>query len=338
MLIAAFLCIAPAPASARDIGNCLVCHRYPGLSAVNDSGSLRLFFVDEAVWGASVHKKVGCDGCHTDIDRLPHDPAVKVDCLQECHITEPSSEELFSHANAADELRVSVHSPLNEDGTEKPYPEDYPTCKNCHENPGYRPLSFYKTVQPGVSEVAIGRCRVCHESDEFINTYYQHITSRLHPLRSPSEIGDMCSHCHDDPELIERHDLTARAVVTYEATLHGKAASLDNTNVPDCLDCHVTIGESVHTMLSHRDVDSPVYRSNMGAVCSQEACHPNVNDRALSYQLHAEINTESNSVLLFFTMFFHVLAGGTLIPLYGVILLDLLRRHIPEAVFTIRRK
>ena len=82
-------------AQASDVGNCLLCHKYPGLSRVDENGKFRLFYVNESVFMTSVHAKVPCEGCHTDIKKIPHDPAKKVDCLTECHIIEPSSEQKF---------------------------------------------------------------------------------------------------------------------------------------------------------------------------------------------------------------------------------------------------
>ena len=52
---------------AADIGNCLLCHKYPGISRVDENGNLRLFYVNEDIFNNSVHAKVNCEGCHKDI-------------------------------------------------------------------------------------------------------------------------------------------------------------------------------------------------------------------------------------------------------------------------------
>ena len=333
---ALLLVIGPGTAVGADPGNCLLCHRYRGLSRVDDDGKLRLFYVNEDTYSNSVHARVDCEECHTDVDRIPHDPAQPVDCLSECHLTEPTSERKFSHSSAADALEHSVHSPLDRDGQPKPYPEDYPDCKDCHDNPLYRPMSYFKGARPGISEVSIGRCRVCHESDEFIFQYYNHITTRLHRIRSPKNLGEACSRCHDDELFVKRHKLKAKAVVAYEETLHGKGADMLDETVPDCLDCHVTRGGSVHAMLDSEDSQAPTNIENKASTCAQEVCHPRIAKGAAQYEVHAEFDPSQGLVRFWFTLFFYFLAGGVLLPLLGIILLDLLRRNFPEAVFVVR--
>lgn len=319
-------------------GDCLLCHRNRGLAAIEEDGTQRLFFVGEDTYERSVHAKVDCQGCHEDVDEIPHEKAEKVDCLRECHIVEPTREKRFSHAPASAELASSAHSPVEADGTPREHSEDYPTCKDCHEDPMYRPLSFFKKARPGISDRAVGRCRVCHESDDFIVAYYNHVTTRLHRSRSPKAIAAVCSRCHDDPAFGRRHGLAAQAVVSYEATFHGKAASYLDESVPDCLDCHVVAGESVHHMLSRSDEASSTHPDRKAELCSQEECHPDVSPRAAAYDVHAEFRPDENPVLFWFTVFFRVIAGGTLLPLCGLILLDLLRRTFPHAVLVLRRR
>jgi hypothetical protein len=316
---------------AADIGNCLLCHKYPGISRVDEEGKLRLFYVNEAIFNNSVHAKVKCDGCHTDIKEIPHKPAKKVDCLVQCHIIEPSSEQKFSHKDVETFLAKSVHGKFKEDGTPKEYQEDYPECKDCHDNPLYRPLSFFKKVRPGISEAALGRCRVCHKKDEFIYRFYNHVTTRLHKSRAPINIAEVCARCHDDPQLVARHGLSTRAVFSYGETFHGKAARFLDERIPDCLDCHVNKGESVHQMLSHDDPRSPTHKNNRWKVCTNIDCHPSASPKLAKYAVHAEFNLKQSPAQYFFTVFFIILTGGTLLPLMAIIFLDIIRRFFPNA-------
>ncbi len=319
-----------------DIGNCLLCHKYPGISRVDEEGQLKLFYVNEDIFQNSVHAKVKCEDCHADIKKIPHEPAKKVDCLIECHIVEPSTEKKFSHKDAQTFLEKSVHGKVDKEGKEKRYSEDYPTCKNCHDNPLYRPLSFFKRVRPGISEASLGRCRVCHKKEEFIFRFYNHVTTRLHKSRNPLNIAEVCARCHDDPNIVARHELSTKAVFSYGETFHGKAASFLDETVPDCLDCHVKKGESVHEMLSHKDPFSSTYTENKGKICTNIDCHPTASPKLAKYKVHSEFNLEQSPAQYFFTVFFIVLTGGTLLPLMGIIFLDLIRRFFPNA--TIKRR
>jgi hypothetical protein len=332
------LCLLPVyNANASDIGNCLLCHKYPGISRIDETGALRLFYVNEDIFNNSVHAKVKCDRCPTDIKKIPHDSAKKVDCMVECHIVEPSTEKKFSHKDAEDFLARSVHSKTETDGTTKKFAEDMPTCKNCHDNPLYRPLSFFKKVRFGVSEASLGRCRVCHKKDDFIYRFYNHVTTRLHKSRNPLNIAEVCSRCHNDSEIVARHNLSTKAVYSYGETFHGKAARFLDERVPDCLDCHVRQGESVHQMLSNEDPLSSTHANNRSKICTNIDCHPSASPKFASYSVHAEFNSDQSPVQYYFTLFFIVLTGGTLLPLMGIIFLDCVRRLFPNAVIK-RRK
>lgn len=319
-------------ARGADTGNCLMCHKYPGLSWVTEEGALRLCYVNEQIYNSSVHSKVPCQGCHTDLDKIPHDTAKKVNCLTECHIVEPTSAKKFSHEHAAQFLSKSVHSKYDQNGQLKKYAEDYPECKDCHENPLWRPMAFDKHQHAGVSDNAIGRCRVCHQGDEFIFRFYNHVTTRLHKIRNPKNIAEACGRCHNDPALVARHNLRTQAALSYNDTFHGKAASFLDERVPDCLDCHVRTGESVHQMLSHEDPRSITHASNRPQTCSSADCHPNSSAKLATYDVHAEFSREQNPGQFYVTVFFIFLTGCVLLPLMGVIFLDLLRRLFPNVV------
>ncbi len=333
-----FLLLTFQNSFGADIGNCLLCHKYPGLSRVDENGKLRLLYINEAVFNTSMHAKVKCEGCHTDIQKIPHDPAKKVDCLTQCHIVEPSSEQKFSHKDVAEFLQKSVHSPVDADGNPKPFPEDFPDCKKCHDNPLYRPMSFNKMMLPGISETALGRCRVCHKKDDFIYQFYNHVTTRLRRSRNPKNIAESCARCHDDTKLMKRHNLSTKAVYSYGESFHGKAATFLDERIPDCLDCHVNPGESVHQMLSYKNPLSAVSLQNRGRICATAECHPRATPKMAEYQVHAEFNLNQSPVRYYFTVFFIALTGGTLLPLMGIIFLDCLRRLFPNAGLIQRKK
>ncbi len=337
-MLALSLLLVAGPASAADASNCLMCHKYRGLNRVEEDGTLHVFYVDEALYGQTVHAGVKCEGCHVDIEQIPHESSEPVDCLETCHLNDPSTDRPFSHQATADALASSVHNAVDEDGNPKDHAVDYPICKDCHDNPFYRPFSMFKTMIPGVTEAATGRCRVCHEGEDFVNHAYVHVTTNLRRGRNPKEISEACSRCHDDPTFVARHGLGAKAGVTYDETFHGKAASFLNEAVPDCIDCHVHVDQSAHTVLAHEDPTSPTHPDNKKTICAQSDCHPDAEHRTSAYDPHAEFVARQGTFRHFVTVFFYLLAGGTLLPLLGLILLDLLRRIFPEAVFDTGRR
>jgi len=335
-IFTAAILLSALPSNAADVGNCLLCHKYTGLSRIDEEGRFRLLYVNEEIFTRSIHAKVQCEGCHTDIKKIPHDPAKKVDCLAQCHIIEPTSEQKFSHKSVADFLAGSVHGQYDKQGKPKKHPEDLPSCKDCHDNPMYRPLSFFKRVRPGISDAALGRCRVCHHKDEFIFRFYNHVTTRLHTTRNPKNIAEVCERCHDNPDIIARHGLAFKAVATYKETFHGKSAEYLSERVPDCLNCHVNKGQSVHQMLSSRDPASSTYKGNKIKTCTTEECHPKATLKMADYNPHPVFDQKQNPRQYYFTALFILLTGGTLLPLMFIMFMDLVRSLFPDA--SLRRK
>ena len=120
---------------SADRIDCLICHKYRGLSRVDEQGNFRLFYINNELFVNSPHRRNDCRDCHTDIEEIPHDAADKVNCTQQCHIVEPSGDGYFSHKSIAETLAKSVHGKLDAQGNPKPHQADYPGCKDCHDQP-----------------------------------------------------------------------------------------------------------------------------------------------------------------------------------------------------------
>ncbi len=176
--------------------------------------------------------------------------------------------------------------------------------------------------------MALGRCRVCHKKDEFIYRFYNHVTTRLHKIRNPKNIAEVCARCHDDAEIVARHNLLSKASFSYGETFHGKAANFLDERIPDCLDCHINKGKSVHQMLSFKDNKSITHEKNRIKSCSAIDCHPKATENLARYKVHTEFNLDQSPVQYVFTVFFIVITGLTLLPLMGLMFMDLVRRFV----------
>ncbi len=322
-------------ASASDDLNCLLCHKYRGLSRINKDGRFRLFYINERVFRGSPHAKVKCNDCHRDINVIPHEPAKKVNCTVECHIIEPSGQKRFSHQPIEDILSTSVHSKYDKNGKLKKYSEDYPWCKDCHEQPLYRPLSFFKGIRPGVSKRALGRCKTCHRTGRFADIFYTHVTSRLQKTRKSKEIVEICAKCHGRKDFQKRHGLDD-VVTSYKETFHGKAVDYGSVRAPDCVDCHVVKGENVHFIEGKKSATSAVYPLNVSRTCRAEECHVNAGEKLASYQVHVTYDKDKYPLEYYMLWFFKFLTAGVMYFFLILIFLELLRRLIPN--FAIRRE
>ena len=320
-------------ASAGDELNCVMCHKHRGLSRIDENGEFRLFYINQELFDSGPHRRNKCKDCHTDIDRIPHKPAKKVDCAQQCHVVEPSGHKKFTHKPIAEILARSAHGKLDEEGNPKPYQEDFPECKDCHDQPFYRPISVYKgKVKSGVSERAVTRCKACHTSGDFAEDFYEHVTSRLRKTRFPLETIEVCAKCHQDPEFRERHELDD-VVTTYKQTFHGKLIALGSEKTPDCLDCHVVAGENTHLIESQAVPSSAVYKDNVPTTCRTEDCHTKAGANLAGFQTHVTYDRKKYPLQFYMLMGFKALMALVLYFFLTLIFLELLRRLFPNFTF-----
>jgi len=323
-LLAILMALAvPCTLQAVDEENCLMCHRFRGLARVEKDGAYRLFYVDEYLFGRGPHVRVGCKGCHADIETIPHDQAKPVNCLRDCHIEVPNREILFTHAGIDAILEDSVHSGSGQ------HPEDMPDCKDCHDEPLFRPVAIFKTARAGVSERALSRCRLCHVDESFVRYFYHHVTTRLHKARDSREVVAMCGSCHADPALARRHGLPD-AVSSYLETYHGKAVLLGSRRAPDCMDCHVLEGESVHAMHARNDPRSSVHPKNRNSVCSTGECHPTASAALSLFDVHSDRNFRTHFLEFTVALFFVVATLGILLPILTLSVFGLIRELFPS--------
>lgn len=319
---------------AGDELNCVLCHKHRGLSRIDEDGNFRLFYINLELFEAGPHRRNKCKDCHTDIDRIPHNPAKKVDCTQQCHVIEPSGQDKFSHKPVAETLAGSAHSKFDEEGKLKPHAEDYPTCKDCHDQPLYRPVSVFKGKKtPGVSKRAVSRCKSCHESGDFAEDFYEHVSSRLHKMRYPMETVEVCAKCHQDPEFRKRHELDD-VVTSYKETFHGKILALGSERTPDCIDCHVVTGENSHLIEPKTSVTASTHKTNVGNTCRTEECHGRASPQLAGFQTHVTYDREKYPLQFYMLIFFKALMAFVLYFFLALIFLELLRRIFPKfAIF-----
>jgi hypothetical protein len=93
-----WLGVLSGQALAEDELNCVLCHKHRGLSRIDEHGKFRLFYINQELFNSGPHRRNACKDCHGDIERIPHDPAEKVDCTKECHLLEPSGKLKFTQA------------------------------------------------------------------------------------------------------------------------------------------------------------------------------------------------------------------------------------------------
>jgi len=251
-----------------------MCHKYPGLGRIesnkadNTNEIKRVFYINSELYSKTYHGAIRCRSCHTAVTKIPHNGAKEVDCSTNCHIIDPSSNKQFSHKKIVTDFNASVHG---KNGSDTFYQEDLPICKDCHSNKAYH--AEYEKHQEGMTFLKV--CEECHQSGDFTKRYYEHISYRTSKRRSSKEVVKLCSTCHNDKTLMDRHELDV--VAGFSNTFHAKALFYGNTQVPNCLNCHApyTLGFSPHRITSKKNSDSPTNPENKHLTCSQSGCHVN---------------------------------------------------------------
>ena len=279
--------VTPNWGKTADEEGCLICHKYSGLARVDrDTGALRVFYVPDNKYKNSVHGKIICRNCHLNLDVIPHTDAKKVDCSTKCHLKEPSTGIEFSHGNLYKDVNNSIHGKGTSEHPKK-NSQDMPGCTDCHLNTVYQPVKGMGQ-EAGISRDSLRRCVGCHTEQEWANRYYQHFTHRLHRSRTALETVNLCLNCHQDEDMMARHEL--RATANYRDTFHWKGVLYGDPNAPDCISCHAPIGHSVHSLQAMTDHNSPVYPRNLQRTCANvggtQQCHVGATEAFTKGKIH----------------------------------------------------
>ena len=289
------------PAVFEDDMGCLLCHKYPKMGRVTEDGERRVYYIMPHVFANTVHRNVPCTDCHSYIKQLPHRKVERgVTCNAICHsIKNPASGKNFSHKPIYDVYKKSSHfRPKRAEGDER----DKPYCITCHTNPVYNP------DEEALPTEVTDRCMVCHEDRKFVNNWYKHTSRRINKVkRSGKEIVELCSSCHGDEELIQRHVQAAAgggrelgrkykiAAKSYKESFHGKVTSYGFTKAASCLDCHANAENyylSVHDLRPSRDEASPVHENNRLKTCQR--CHKYADENYAALDPHPTSDKTEN--------------------------------------------
>lgn len=291
------------PIEASDPDNCLLCHRFPGLSRLDtETGELRLFFVSESFYadGLGPHTSLACTACHDRdaVGKIPHDDVKPVDCGQTCHIVSSVGTVVdFSHEKPVQSLAKSVHAPTVL--ADQPYSEPLlrpgqSPCLYCHDDPTYRLPAVADNVHRGVDPTI--RCETCHDDRIPVDVRHAvlHIGSRLGDARPAREAAAACAVCHSDPAVMAKNDLHD-AVTSYMRSFHGKAETLGKLDAAVCVDCHSSEDGDPHLMLASDDPASPTFPDNRQATCRSVGCHDDAAPQLSNAAVHMRVTPRDDT-------------------------------------------
>jgi len=231
--------------------------------------------INHDVFNSSIHGSNLCTSCHVEIKALPHPEGLKKPTCNQCHRIEA---EIYNSSDHGVALKAGVNEAAS--------------CRNCHGNP--HTLLDSRNSQSPVNRSNIPKtCASCHEDKEKMSKYA--LTEKM-PYKSYSETvhgkaliekgiisSAVCTDCHGSHDLhslsnpkskIYRANVPSTCsrcheniFMTYERSVHGKAALAGKREAPVCTDCH---GE--HTIMSRKELGSSVYPTAISEkTCPQ--CH-----------------------------------------------------------------
>jgi len=258
---------------AQTVEDCLICHGDESLTTMDSTGKEISLFVDESIFANSIHKILGCTGCHKGVEAEMHEtPPEPVNCG-------------MCHAEVMELYQAGFHGQKRLEGI-----MDAPTCGDCHSYHNIRSVDdpdadTYRGNQPKM-------CARCHGDVRTISKYqipvpapYQAYMQSVHGKALQEEnLGvAVCSDCHRSHDIRHSSDpasLSHRGNVAstcglchpmeeeeYSEDIHGKAVKKGNPDAPVCTDCHTT-----HAIKPSSDETSSTFPANVSKLtCTY--CH-----------------------------------------------------------------
>jgi hypothetical protein len=317
---------------------CLTCHGDQDLTLTLPSGEeLSLYISDDAL-ERSIHENLGisCDSCHPEITGYPH-PPIDYETKRElsrnlylacevCHST--NYEETLDSMHAEIALAGHPEAPVCTDchGSHDIQDPDDPrskvslTCGQCHveitEN--YRDSAHGDAlIEQDNPDVPV--CTDCHGVHDIQD-----------PRTAQFRIGspEMCAHCHDDPGIMEKYDLSDVYDI-YNLSWHGVDVSVYKANWPNiwhesavCTDCH-----GVHAIFTADDPRSTVHPDNLLATCQE--CHPDAGPNWTgSWTGHNEVSLARTPLVFYTQAFYESFVPFVLILSAAYVLLSIIRATV----------
>jgi ribosomal protein S27AE len=283
-----FCCLPElCPAQAPSNEECFMCHGDPDLSKTAPDGRRLSLFVDQKGFESSVHQRLSCVLCHSDIMEVPHKEGAlqRVECGK-------------CHSEQATEFLDSIHFRSIRRGD-----VFAPGCKDCHGKHDVRshedPLS--RSAKANVPNL----CGTCHEGikAEYQMSYHGQLLAQGDG-RAPG-----CQDCHYSHRITQAEGRLHRLAQanrcgschkeyyrTFRDTFHGKLTSLGELTGAKCHDCH-----SAHSIFPERDIRSTVHRQNLLHTCRR--CHTDAPENFISYIPHADIHDPGRPLLYYANLF-----------------------------------
>jgi hypothetical protein len=251
LVATAFLAVAPAANAAEAApddpdAKCLKCHSKKLKKALED-GETMFLQVAADDFEQSVHRVIGCTGCHRDVAKGKHPSRQPISSRREYSL---KHNQTCSQCHAAKHMdyKDSVHANMVAAGS-----VDAPVCSDCHSSHSIQPRAVYEPVSGEP-------CSSCHQDiyEAYAQSVHGLARTNGNVIREGHIQAPICADCHHS------HDVTAVSASDY----------LRET----CLECHDGAAVAHEKWLPNAGM-------HMKSV-SCAACHSPMADRRVDLQLY----------------------------------------------------
>jgi hypothetical protein len=255
LLAVAMLAALPVTASAQQTADdpdakCLKCHSKKLKKKLED-GETMFLQISAEDFDQSVHRVIGCTGCHRDVAKGKHPSRQPIASRREYSL---KHNQTCSQCHAAKYTAYegSVHASLVAEGS-----ASAPVCSDCHSSHAIQERSVYEPVSGEP-------CSTCHEAiyDAYASSVHGQAREHGNVIREAHVQAPICSGCH------QAHDVTAVAASNY----------LRDT----CLDCHEGAAVAHEQWLPNAGM-------HLQSV-SCAACHSPMAERRVDLQLYDKLS------------------------------------------------
>lgn len=248
---------------------CLTCHGNYNIITTHGASKNESLWVNSDRFLGSVHSRLGCTVCHTNIDSHGHRLSRNESKTAVGNAGEEVPEGIDAGALAALDKKVG--------GRIKREPA-LVACVKCHQDV----FKVYVTSVHGDAVIGKGNadppfCIDCH------GWHYILPSSDERALTNPANIPNTCKRCHAQTEIRRRYGLTKNVVETFGESFHARRGEMGRGEIAVCTSCH-----GWHDIYAPQDPRSKVNRNNISATCGE--CHQGAQINFASAFTHGEVS------------------------------------------------
>ena len=228
IFITIVLLAAASSAMAMSTSDCFDCHSDDTLTKAVRGSEISLF-VDEEIYGQSIHGDLDCIDCHEDLADTEDEHAEELEAVQCSNCHDDAAEEMEAGGHSAE--CYDCHGKHNilprSDSRSSVYDLNVPrTCCTCHsEQEEPDACAAYESGMHGMVLIRSGMifsavCNDCHGSHDIRGA------SDPGSMVARANINDTCAACHKG--VVDR----------YAASVHGQMFNDSPDDAPVCTSCH----------------------------------------------------------------------------------------------------